>query len=95
MTFVSFFFSSCRLEDGEGNISWSAPVYFDLIIPGATAEFRHIECCFVIPDGPSLQAFVQARPTMGTGAPVSRGEFQQLPDSCWDGSDNYVRRTVP
>ena len=66
---------SCRLEDGDGNISWSAPVFFDLIIPGATAEFRHIECCFIIPDGPSLQAFVQARPILGTGAPVSRGGF--------------------
>ena len=60
-------------ENGEP-ISWSAPTYFDLMVPGGGAEFSKVELCFVVPDDVTLNLFTKG--SMGMELPRSRGEQQ-------------------
>ena len=65
---------ACRMEHENGNIAWSAPSYFDLMVPGAGAEFSKVELCFVVPDDATLNLF-----TKGTNSslelPRARGLY--------------------
>lgn len=63
----------CRMggENGEP-LSWSAPSYFDLMVPGGGAEFSKVELCFVVPDDTTLNLFTKG--SIGMELPKSRGE---------------------
>ena len=58
-------------ENGEP-LSWSAPSYFDLMVPGGGAEFSKVELCFVVPDDTTLNLFTKG--SIGMELPRSRGE---------------------
>lgn len=58
-------------QDGEP-VSWSAPSYFDLMVPGGGAEFSKVELCFVVPDDTTLNLFTKG--SLGIELPRSRGE---------------------
>ena len=58
-------------------VSWSAPSYFDLMVPGGGAEFSKVELCFVVPDDTTLSLFT--RGSVGMELPRSRGEFSLAP----------------
>jgi len=66
----------CRMggENGEP-LSWSAPSYFDLMVPGGGAEFSKVELCFVVPDDTTLNLFTKG--SIGMELPKSRGEQPQ------------------
>ena len=57
-------------QDGEP-VSWSAPSYFDLMVPGGGAEFSKVELCFVVPDETTLNLFTKG--SVGMELPRSRG----------------------
>ena len=52
---------------------WSAPIYFDIIVPNATSEFRHLEICFVIPDAATMQRLVASNAAEDEHMPAARG----------------------
>ncbi|KAA6429895.1 MAG: kinase [Trebouxia sp. A1-2] len=56
-------------ENGEP-LSWSAPSYFDLMVPGGGAEFSKVELCFVVPDDTTLNLFTKG--SIGMELPKSR-----------------------
>ncbi|KAL3134942.1 hypothetical protein ABBQ32_007903 [Trebouxia sp. C0010 RCD-2024] len=56
-------------QDGEP-VSWSAPSYFDLMVPGGGAEFSKVELCFVVPDETTLNLFTKG--SVGMELPRSR-----------------------
>ena len=58
-------------------VSWSAPSYFDLMVPGGGAEFSKVELCFVVPDDTTLSLFT--RGSVGMELPRSRGEVPSGP----------------
>ena len=62
-------------QDGDP-VSWSAPSYFDLMVPGGGAEFSKVELCFVVPDDATLNLFT--RGSVGIELPRSRGEASTL-----------------
>ena len=62
-------------QDGEP-VTWSAPSYFDLMVPGGGAEFSKVELCFVVPDDTTLNLFT--RGSVGMELPRSRGNDSLL-----------------
>ena len=58
-------------QDGEP-VTWSAPSYFDLMVPGGGAEFSKVELCFIVPDDITLNLFT--RGSVGMELPRSRGD---------------------
>ena len=61
------------MEHEDGNVAWSAPSYFDLMVPGAGAEFSKVELCFVVPDDVTLSLFTKGT-NVGMELPRSRGQ---------------------
>ena len=69
------------MEHENGTISWSAPSYFDLMVPGAGAEFSKVELCFVVPDDATLNLFTKGT-NSGMELPRARGHlFLSLTDA--------------
>ena len=62
------------MDHENGTISWSAPSYFDLMVPGAGAEFSKVELCFVVPDDATLNLFTKGT-NSGMELPRARGEL--------------------